>query len=216
MNVEEYVTYKLCNAHVNVYPFPHFFVDHVFPGDFYDSLLDSLPDDKDYNQMSDHYPDRYFGPDNVPFGCDFMASERFMKTVLAPFTPWIRKKYPEGHINIASDIRLVRDKTGYRIGPHTDAPWKMVSLLFYLPNGYGWIDNGTSIYLPNDSGFRCEGGPHYEFEDFRKVYTAPFVRNSCFAFFKTDNSFHGVEQITDKFDRNVLLYNVYDNDKVPK
>lgn len=217
MDIEEHVIYQLRNAEIKSYPYPHFFVENVFPDTFYDKLLDMLPGDEEYEQMNEFYPDRYFGPDKfLPEELGFMASERFMREVMQIFIQWVRKAYPGGKVNIASDIRFVRDKTGYRIGPHTDAPWKLISLLFYLPSGQFWRKHGTSIYVPNEPAFRCDGGPHYEFEEFKQVYTAPYARNSCFGFWKTTNSFHGVEQIHDDFDRNVLLYNVYDESKIPK
>lgn len=216
MNVEEFTIYKLRNAVVKTYPFPHFFVDKVFPDDFYEELLNSLEDDEHYTRYSDQYPERYFGPKEIPKGCEFMATERFMKEVLSIFSHWLRKSYPTGELDISSDMRLIRDHTGYRIGPHTDAPWKLVSLLFYLPSNDFWAKNGTSIYVPKNPGFRCAGGPHYEYEDFKQVYTAPYIPNSCFGFWKTLQSFHGVEPITDPFFRNVLLYNLYDSRKIPK
>lgn len=214
-NVEEHVIYKLRNAHMQVYPFPHFFVENVFPDEFYQQFLDSLPGDEDYTQMSDGYPDRAFGPKEIPAGLEFMGEERFMSAVLSIFNHWIKKNYPNGSVSVAADLRLVRDKKGYFIGPHTDAAWKMVSLLFYLPHTAKWAKHGTSIYVPNDPSFRCTGGPHYSFENFKEVYAAPFIPNSCFGFWKTDNSFHGVEEVTSDIHRNVLLYNVYDDSKIP-
>lgn len=215
MNVEEHVIYKLRNAQISPYPYPHFYVENVFPNDFYEELINSLESDEEYHQYNEHYPDRYFGPDGTPKGCEFMGTERFMKEILSIFAHWLRKSHPDGKIDIASDLRLVRDKPGYRIGPHTDAPWKLVSLLFYLPTTNIWERNGTSVYVPNDPSFKCEGGPHYEFEEFKQIFTAPYRRNSCFCFWKTNRSFHGVEPITDQFHRNVLLYNVYDTNKIP-
>ena len=107
------------------------------------------------------------------------------------------------------DARLVRDFTRYAIGPHTDSKAKLVSLLFYLPKDAALSHLGTSIYAPIEPSFRCPGGPHYGFGKFKKVATMPFAPNALFAFFKTDRSFHGVDQILDsEVERNLLLYNI--------
>jgi hypothetical protein len=59
------------------------------------------------------------------------------------------------------------------LGPHTDIPEKLITILFYFP-----VDNfeeniGTSIYMPKDFKFTCSGGPHYTKEKFNLIYTAP-------------------------------------------
>ena len=75
---------------------------------------------------------------------------------------------------------------------------------------------GTSIYVPNDPDFRCPGGPHHNRNQFTRLHTNPFAPNSLFAFFKTDNSFHGVEPVGDPDCRRwLLLYDIYVNAAVP-
>jgi hypothetical protein len=108
------------------------------------------------------------------------------------------------------DARLVRDFTDYSIGPHTDSPRKLVSLLFYLPRDESMRHLGTSIYAARDASLRCEGTRHHSYSGFKRVASMPYVPNALFAFFKTDHSFHGVDPITEgKVERNLLLYNIY-------
>ena len=103
----------------------------------------------------------------------------------------------------------MRDLTNYSIGPHTDAPHRLLSMLFYCPDDDSRSHLGTSIYMPLDPDFRCEGGPHYPHERFRKVKTMEYRRNSLFAFIKNDYSFHGVGRIDDQnVQRDVLLYDI--------
>ena len=103
----------------------------------------------------------------------------------------------------------VRDLTNYSIGPHTDAPHRLITMLFYCPEDDSRQHLGTSIYWPNDNDFRCRGGPHYPFNRFRKITTMPYKRNSLFAFFKDERSFHGVEPIPDaQCERDLMLYDV--------
>lgn len=219
LDIEGHVLYALRNATIKKWPFPHFFVENVFPLDFYYEILHILAHKDDYVGNGTQYNGRKFGEaESIP-ELAFMNGERFLHEVSLIFGPWIKERFagrkPE-ECSVFNDLRLVRDGKGYHIGPHTDAIWKIVSLLFYLPpEQWEWTadDVGTSIYMPKDPDFRCPGGPHHKFDGFDRIYTAPYKRNACFGFFKTNNSFHGVEPVDYDMRRDVLLFNIYD-DKV--
>jgi len=214
-NIREHVIYQLRNTDVKSYPFPHFYAKNVFPDDFYWQLVRNLAGDESYEPMGGSYPARSFGPKVVPGGCEFMVENRFMNEIMMIFYPWFKKLYGDKKIKISMDLRLVRDHIGYQIGPHTDAPWKLVSLLFYLPQNFLHREHGTTIFTPKIPSFRCAGGPHYDFDGFNPAWTAPYEPNSCFGFWKTDNSFHGVYPVDEAFNRDVLLFNLYDEEKIP-
>jgi hypothetical protein len=111
----------------------------------------------------------------------------------------------------------VSDRTNYAIGPHTDAPHKAATLLFYLPEDEAFRRFGTSFYAPIDGAFRCRGGPHHPFERFRRVKTAEFVPNRLLAFPKSDRCFHGVERVDlPGIDRRLLIYNVCRTGEAPR
>jgi len=216
VNVEGHVLYSLRNARVNPWPFPHFYAENVFPDETYWKIYDyvSKKGAEEYTQSKNNYNGRLFAKDtdeDITFlGLDFLKSEDFLRHVVKIFRDEFSMRFTDyTRVKLSNDLRLIRDGRDYSIGPHTDAPHKVVSMLFYLPLD-GWNhDCGTSIYLPKDRSFRCAGGPHRKFEDFDKIFTAPFLPNTCLGFFKTDYSFHGVEKIEKDFQRDVLLYNVY-------
>lgn len=202
--------YKIANAQLNRWPYAHFYLENVFPDEFYKQILFTLPASNDYTSGDSDYHGRKFAHNLRTDLFSFMLTKEFMLSVVSAFAPEFRKRFPDGSFNPKMDLRLVLDSKNYSIGPHTDARWKVVSLLFYLPPDDHLKDLGTSIYVCKDPSFRCPGGPHHTFEPFDKVWTAPFLPNSCFGFFKTDNSFHGVEPITIPCRRDVLLWNLYD------
>ena len=205
-----HVSYQMRNAKVNSWPFPHFFIENVFPDDFYTQLLETLPLDVDYQSGESNYHGRRFAdPLQNPL-LAFMTSKEFLRMVVSCFQQQAKNRFGDGSMHLSRDLRLVRDGQGYQIGPHTDAVWKVISLLFYLPEDYALHRLGTSLYVPKDPAFICPGGPHHEFDNFKNVHTAPFIPNSCLGFWKTNTSFHGVEPITIPCTRNVLLYNVYE------
>ncbi len=242
-DAEEFVRYRIANAGVRRHPFPHFFVQPVFPADYYAELLRRLPP-KDWLKPIDDtgtvrvqsggtgaaadakaYPGRYIadvaeleereqGEGGGGFWLrlsEWLTGDRFRALILEKFSADIAARFGDGAV-VSTDIdaRLVRDFTDYAIGPHTDSPRKLVSLLFYLPADDSLRELGTSIYAPKDPAFRCEGNRHHGFERFHRVASMPFVPNALFAFFKTDNSFHGLDPIrVPAVERNLLLYNIY-------
>lgn len=212
IHLERYVEYRIRNAQVSEWPFPHFFIQDVFPEDFYWYLMDQLKKKDDFKAAEGRYEGRTFASTTGIPELDFMEERDFMLSVATPFRKHFAKRFNNQNAPVYTDLRLIRDGQNYSIGPHTDAPWKIVSLLFYLPVD-GWNhQHGTSIYVPKDPKFICKGGPHHSFEDFDRVFTAPFIPNSCFGFFKNEVSFHGVEPITTEIRRDILLYNIYDQE----
>lgn len=203
-DVLAHMAYRISNAVIQPWPFPHIYVQDVFPWDFYQNLLANLP--PTYSTGVKDYKGRKFA-ESTPDMLSFMNDNEFTKIAVRPFKPWIIQRSLN---KVFTDLRLIRDQQNYAIGPHTDAAWKVLSLLFYLPpDGTLW-EHGTSLYVPKDPTFRCPGGPHHAVERFTRVHTASFLPNSMIAFFKTDYSFHGVEPITIPCQRDVLLWNLYD------
>lgn len=205
-----HMAYKIGNATVNTFPFPHIFVPNVFPNDFYAQLRGTLPPTAEYHVGEKHYNGRKFGDTDQIALLDPFRTKTFTQLAQYPFRKYMQGRFKDGQFKARTDLRLVTDAEGYSIGPHTDAPWKVLSYLFYLPETADNYNLGTSIYLPRNPSFRCKGGPHYPYEDFIRIHTADYIPNSLFAFFKTDFSFHGVEPITIPCRRDVLLWNLYD------
>lgn len=208
METSEHVISALKAAEKHDWPYPHFFTENVFPSDFYADLQRILTEKRDFH--AEKFANRQFADSlaDLP-GLAFMQSKLFFKAMLYLFLSQAQTQFGGRQIKFSRDIRLIRDRQHYKIGPHTDAPWKVLSLLFYLPATDEFRDYGTSIFVPQNPNFTCAGGPHYPFEGFNKIYTAPFVPNSCFGFWKTPKSFHGVSPIPIDFQRDVLLYNIY-------
>jgi hypothetical protein len=199
-----HLRYKISNANVQEWPFSHF-----FPDAFYRQLRSILPPKDAYKTGASHYNGRVFAEKDAVGELNFLTSEEFLESIVFAFNKDFQRRFPQGQFVPKQDLRLTLDSENYAIGPHTDARWKVVSLLFYLPEDYALERLGTSIYIPKDRNFRCAGGPHYKFDDFTRVATAPFRPNSLLGFFKTDYSFHGVEPITIPCRRDVLLWNLY-------
>jgi hypothetical protein len=232
-DVEQYLHYRIANAGILSYPFAHFYIENIFPEYFYEELLATLPEQRFYKRLDETgtvekgaYPER--------FVCDLQDAQRaelerdgeagvwdeltrifsgpaFAHRVLACFNDAVVERFGQhAGIDFELECRLVRDFSNYAITPHTDAPRKLVSLLFYMPRDDSMKELGTSLFVPKVEGFRCEGREHHPFSAFKKVMTAPYLPNTLLGFFKTDNAFHGVERIErPRTQRDSILYNIY-------
>jgi hypothetical protein len=229
-SAELHLSYRVANAAIQTYPFPHFFVEGVFPADFYERLQAALPDPEAMRPIADVRPVKGYKERFVleldgdklaelPAGKQqfwrdlhgWLVGGQFANVVLNKFAPYLDRRFkdvPSPHF--VDEALLVQDTTNYSLGPHSDAIRKVITLLFYLPRDRSQSHLGTSIYVPRDRAFRCQGGPHYPHDRFDRVWTMPFVPNALFAFFKTDNSFHGVEPVEDADTRRwLLLYDIF-------
>jgi hypothetical protein len=230
LEVEVALAYNAANAPIRFFPYPHIYVPDVFPAQFYSEIQRNIPDSTAMIPIEEArsvrgYKERFVmdlsgaqvetlpAPKKV-FWMDFskwLLSGRFMNLMLQKFGPFVQQRFKgmQG-IEFADEALLVQDITKYALGPHTDSPRKVLTFLFYLPKDESQAHLGTSVYVPRDNSFICQGGPHYRFEKFQRVSTMPFKPNTLFAFVKTDNSFHGVEPVMDPDTRRwLLLYDVY-------
>lgn len=236
-SVAEYVYKKIAGARVFEEPYPFIYVPGIFPEAYFQQIRAHLPEQEtyktlhEYGRVLDSYskkrivvpmaiaakqPDRFFkNPDSGEFWSDlvgWLLSTKMMITCLKTFGKGIYKRYPDGGANAkwAHESLLIRDSEAYELGPHTDSHVKVLSFLFYLPATSEHPHLGTSIYKPKNPNFRCRGGPHYEFKDYDRLCTMPFLPNTLFGFLKTDHSFHGVEPVAAGFQRDILLYDIKD------
>jgi hypothetical protein len=229
---EEHVIYQIANAPIRAYPFPHIYAESVFPQNFYDALRKQWPDSSQFVSLDSTgrvpkgaYPERFIMPlrqtevDKLPgesraFWTAFagwLLTGRFLYALLDKFDDYVRERFGPrvADCSFSSESLVVRDYTNYKIGPHTDAPHRLLSLLFYCPDDSSLKHLGTSIYVPRDPAFRCPGGPHHPHNLFNKVATMEYKPNTLFAFVKTDRSFHGVDPIGDAdVLRDLLLYDI--------
>ena len=230
-DILDHIISRILGVKLDPDPYPHFFVDNVFPKDFYAKLLLNLPDKRKYVPLDDRgdkteennscrsilklEPNELerLDPKENKFWSDLAAaleSEPFTSAITSyTFAHLKQRFFGKSDLSVRSSTMLCRFGKGYALGPHPDSPHKIVSIIFYLAPDTKKKELGTSVYIPLDPGFRCVGGPHYDFSEFKYMETAPYEPNSLFGFVKTDNSFHGVETLTEpNIARDTLAYNL--------
>jgi hypothetical protein len=211
---------RLRSAKLVYDPYPHYYLEHVFPSEYYRALLRHLPAGAVYeNWRADttYKLDQYQYRDkrelnegwtkNLPaelrefwdsFDEWFLGPE-LAQAALESFAGPLSARFGEGAPwpMISVESQLVRHRAGYFLGPHSDWHTKIVVLLIYLAPDESALHLGTSLYRPKDKDFSCPDSKLYPFGDFIRVKTTPYKPNSLLAFLRSDVSFHGVEPLSE-------------------
>jgi FkbM family methyltransferase len=230
--VVAHVLRRVRETAIETEPFPYAIVDDVFPDDYYRQIAQHFPEESRMVPLSETgratgYKERLVVLfDDTGFARlderqrqfwselrGWLYSPSFVNGVVDRFRPYVAARIDElarrmGTVSVRGDAMIVSDKTRYAIGPHTDAPHRLITFLFYLPQDDRYRRYGTSIYKPNDPDFVCAGGPHYPFDRFTRIKTVGFVPNRLLIFVRTGRSFHGVEPIDENIERRLLVNNL--------
>ncbi len=229
----DHIIQRLKGAEIKETPFPHFFIEKIFPQEFYERILHNMPDPSALIATASGWPfkeDNYhrlnlsqdldlLSGDTKQFWVEVrevMQSPRLShavvkfcsRYVMQHRNVWSRLKV-KALRNYEANCTLHRITGEYELKVHTDARRKIVALLFNLPGDETSCNFGTGVYVPKERGLTDTGRGNFEFDDFDRVYRSPFKENTLFGFVKNDYSFHGVEKIPAAIQgRDVLLYNI--------
>lgn len=208
--------YNIFASGIRTWPTPHIHCVNPWKEDFYREILSYLPPSDSYTPIDEtgrvtkgqYHERKVLSHEELlffPFWSDMLPmvfDVEFARYMISSFytDQSVLSKEPK------IDILLVRDGGGYAIGPHTDSPRRILSMIFYLPNPEEESEYGTALYLPKKRDLVSEKGSHYGFEGFDPVWQAPYQMNSVFVFKRTNTSWHGVQEIpADHAPRNLLL-----------
>lgn len=230
--IQQAIYYQMLNTPYKHYPTAHSHTRDIFPAVFYDKILENLPSDDEYTGI--YALGRVSNPENKPetrlvFSLrddldkldgekcqfwqemsDFFLGTEFAMQIVQRAAPIAASWRGNDFLNRYSLLpvaELFRDLESYQIGPHTDIQSRLLNCFFYLPEDDARAHLGTSFYVPNGNNPNINPEQHNRFEDFTRVYTAPYVRNSMASFVRTPSSYHGVEPLQESgYRRNVLAY----------
>jgi FkbM family methyltransferase len=187
---------KIAAAPIIEAPFPHIYIEDVFQRRWLDELnfaeegyqsLESARGTKGYPQRS---------VKEAPLFFQQLCNGRLREI--------LNKKF--GAHATRDEICMLRDAPGYTIPPHTDAPHKCVTALFYVTPNWTIEEHGTTLYAPLIDGYTDPQGKHHNAKGFTPVWTAPGKPNSVLIFARSDVSFHGAQPYTGHKHRHILLW----------
>ena len=232
IDVNDHVMYKIANEPILTYPYPHFFIQSIFPESFYENILSNLPPTSKYTSIDETgrvtqglYKERFII--SLPDGIEaldthqqdfwiqltsWLLGDDFLNLLIDKFQPFMAERFSGSQgekIGLEPTALLIRDFQNYAIAPHPDGTNRLLELMFYMPQDDSMPYLGTSIYRPIDPNIRLKGiDAHYPRNAFKEVKRMDYLPNSFYGFFRTGNSFHGVEPVEEAVERNSLLYYV--------
>lgn len=221
-----HITNRVKTAQTIDDPFQHYIIDEILPPHLFDLATQHWPSDSVMQSIEETgrakgYTGRYvsdLGSESLG-GMEHpqrafweelrgtLLAPELVKEVVSRFANVLVPIQQETSQSIRFSMRIlvINDRSQFKIGPHTDIKSRAISLLFYMPEDDRNRTCGTSLYQPNDPTFRCKVGKHWPFDKFTRVKTVDFVPNRLFMFARTDNSFHGVEPLTELVDMRRLI-----------
>jgi hypothetical protein len=132
--------YKVANEPLNLFPYPHFFVQDVFEPEYYAQIQKHMPEPRDMLPIGDVRPVRGYNErfilelggkqlETLPtekkaFWRDlnsWMVGGRFGQVVLNKFGQFMDQRFGQQEVGLYDEAMLVEDITNYALGPHTDA-----------------------------------------------------------------------------------------------
>ena len=237
--LKENLVYKIINMDISEYPYPHYAIQDVFPAEVYELIVKYWPECSQFQpineterivgyssgQLSSSGKNRliisykkenlesFTNLDSAYFWSRLrrvLDSAEMITALLQRTMKYVQAGRPvENNLKLKSDIIFVQDRKGYFINPHTDAPMRYVTTLFYCPDRDDITHLGSSIYIPKDKvGFPYQiSSVHLPREQFTKIITAPYVPNTLFGFVVGPKSFHGRDLIVDEnIERRIILH----------
>lgn len=111
-----------------------------------------------------------------------LTSQELQTALSQKFEERIRQIYGDNFPTMANVPIFYRDHPGYKIGIHTDAPFKVMTMQFYFPKDLSQLHLGTSFHQKKGN-------------DFQVLKTHLFKPNSAYAFVRSEHSWHSVKEI---------------------
>ena len=219
-DITAHFNYNLDKAIVHEFPFQHLYYDNVFPINFYNDLVASLPEFPVYNPYAKERPGGNTFPDRFIINLNnkketigssweivrgILQNHSTQITLMSKFQRTVGPRMSKDNI-VGTDSILIRDQSNYELSPHTDHPRRIVILIIYLTKSDKHQHLGTSLYTSKKPGLTCDGHWHHPRSEFNRVFTAPYKPNSALAFAKTNDSFHGVEAVPAGEERNLIHF----------
>lgn len=175
--------YKIRNANIRPWPYPHVIIDQILEPNFYKKLIDNFPTEDQFGRFR-QYPKRFQVTLHTgdishihPVWTDFrdwfvnnpVLGEHFMTFFYGPDHGIAIR--PFGHI--------IWDRPGYEITQHMDVSRKATTTIIYMPLTRE-VPKGTVIIHKDEDGTT------------REVLTVPIRSNRLLAFKPCENSWHAV------------------------
>ena len=220
-SLSQFVAASVDAAPASEAPFPHLVLDHVFPDDLYDAMMNAMPVVSDYRPMSgrakgldaadgthtrvkiDLFPEyiRHLPPEKRAVWdvvgrvlCSDTVRDAFVRRLAKPLANRFAK------VALYPVPILTRDIPGYRIYPHPDTRWKSITVQLYLPRDDSTAHIGTIFHDRQPDG------------SLPKHTQMKFLPNSGYAFAVGYNTWNSADPVgTEVTTRDSILLTYFDD-----
>jgi hypothetical protein len=198
----QHVINSIENSNFRNTPYEHCVIENIFSEEFYEELIHTIS-----TEPLKYYPTEYKTKETkgnpTRYKVSLKKTEKLSNPVLQKLADIMKsRKIYDAFTNLFSNINksknvgvncyLFRDGEGFKIAPHPDAFYKILSFIIYLPKDNLHKEIGTIINIKEDG-------------QFIKHDLVEYKRNSGFAFPVIDTSFHSVDEVTYKnFNRDTI------------
>ena len=197
------VVSRIGEASVDPEPTANIYMTDMLPDDIYAELQARLPADDALDPIV--HPDavaadgritrrlldltpatiRRFDEADQPFWEQMIAlfsAPALTAAVIEKFRPTLTARFGDTIPDLVAVPVFYRDYPGYRISIHPDMAGKIATLQFYLPENDSQRHLGTAFHKRTINGFK-------------RLKTNAFMPNSAYAFVRTDESWHSVDEL---------------------
>ena len=235
----EKVAANIRAAKIQDQPYPYLFIESIFPEKFYSKLDKALTEatplfkeqvnyghHSTYSDRSEFRVARTGEHANPNVGSlwftlfDVLSSPQVFEAVREKFSDTFRihsgdfVDHPRFREHIDPTLLVTKHRSNYYLGPHTDRREKLLTCVFNFPRRLDVESIGTALYVPKEKGFTSDGTSHLSPDGFVHVNTVPFKPNSVLIFARRDDSFHGVERLSEATlkgdERHNVQFNLWD------
>jgi hypothetical protein len=208
-NLIDFVAESARKAREDDAPFHHLEFNRVFPDDFYQVMLETMPDENDYRPMSGTSKMGSSRPDRKPTRTKIdlfpeyirhlpaekrsiwervglaLRSQELAAVFMERLAPGLLRRFGPNfaRVRMYPVPILTRDIPGYRVYKHTDSLWKGITVQLYLP--------------PDDSATHIGTIFHEVLPDGKKPKRTQmrFARNSGYAFAVASDTWHSADPV---------------------
>jgi hypothetical protein len=201
-------------------PFPHIYIENVYPPDLYEKLANEYPEHILKGVTTGFSDFRYcqheFGDDISDTWKEFIeyhTSKKYKDELISLLAPGMKKYYPDiydKYLNSEVCLRNETVKGALRLevqfvmnaidaksirSPHVDAARELFASLFYMKKLNDNSSGGDLVlYKKKKKDFIFGSTRQAPVEDIEAVKTIPYKANSMIIFLNTEDSIHGVSE----------------------
>jgi hypothetical protein len=209
-SIRSHVERSFESAALDLEPFPHLVLEHVFPQPFYEAVLRGIPPVEMFDgarnkqrivvpfEMAPAFSRRVWGF-LLHSVVDEIIGPALIRKFRQPLDEWLQATWPElagqsleSLVRLQStDGRILLRGQGYLIPPHRDPKWGFVTCLLYLARPGDSPAWGTELYHVDGDTEAVNVAPHWiSAEHCRLAKEIPFRPNTALAFMNSRGA-HG-------------------------